>query len=333
MRVLVTGGAGYIGSHVVRALERAGHPVAVYDSLIRGHQTAVTGVELHQGDLGDRERLARTLTRFRPEAVIHLAGLSLVGESVTKPEIYRRCNVEGSRTLIAELTRHGVSRLVFSSSAAVYGVPDAVPITEDAPVRPVNPYGETKAEVEQLLRDAAEAGELGAVCLRYFNAAGADQDGDLGEDHEPETHLLPLAFRAATGRSPEIVIHGNDYSTPDGTCVRDYVHASDLAEAHVAALASMAKPFRVYNLGAGRGYSVLEVIEMVERVVGRPLPRRVGPRRAGDPPVLVASIEKIQRELGWTPWRSDLKTIARTAWTWHEAHPFGYRQAAAAGRD
>jgi UDP-glucose-4-epimerase GalE len=344
LRVLVTGGAGYIGSHVVKALREANHSVAVVDNLEQGHLASVSGVDFRAVDLNDRRRLSGALDRIRPDAVAHLAGLSLVGESTARPDAYRYANVEGSRALFSQLIRRGIQSVVYSSSAAIYGVPETVPVSEEAPLRPINPYGETKADVEQLLREAAKGGALRSVSLRYFNAAGASPQGDLGEDHRPETHLLPLALQAASGQLPELVIYGADYPTPDGTCIRDYVHPSDVARAHVMALAALTESapsrsplqchptFRAYNLGAGRGHSVFEVLEMLERVTGQPVPRSIGPRRPGDPPVLVARIDSIRRDLGWVPRLSDLQTIVRTAWAWHCSHPYGYRHPASAPR-
>jgi len=329
VKVLVTGGAGYIGSHVVKALRDAGHRTAAYDSLIRGHRKAVLAEEFHQGELADRDRLREVIASFRPEAAIHLAALTSVPESVAQPSLYYRQNVEAGLTLLEELARVGVGPFVFSSSAAVYGTPERVPVSEDATPRPINPYGETKLAVERMLHWMAGPHGFRALSLRYFNASGCDPAGEIGEDHDPETHLIPLVYLAAAGRRGRLTVYGDDYDTPDGTCVRDYVHVGDLAHAHVLAVEKLAGLgnggfHEVLNLGAERGYSVLEVIWAVEKVLGRPVPYEFGPRRPGDPAVLVASSAKARAELGWRPTRSDLETIIRTGWAWHEKHPHGY---------
>jgi len=328
LKVLVTGGAGYIGSHVVKALHEAGHQTLVYDNLCRGHRGAVARGALFEGDIRDRKRLRQALTTFQPDAAIHLAALAIVSESVTQPDLYASNNMDGSRVLVEELVEAGVDRLVFSSSAAVYGVPDRVPIPEESALRPLNPYGETKVATERLLAETCLTHGLKAVSLRYFNACGADPEGELGEHHEPETHLIPLALRAATGQGAVLTVCGTDYPTPDGTCIRDYIHVADIARAHVAALSTLGARERpehsVYNLGTEKGHSVLEVLRAIEVVTGSPVPHTLGCRRAGDPPVLVAAAGKARRELGWTPAFSDLETIARTAWQWFQAHPHGY---------
>jgi UDP-glucose-4-epimerase GalE len=336
VKVLVTGGAGYIGSHVLKALRDAGHRTAAYDSLIRGHRKAVVAGEFHQGELADRDRLREVIASFRPEAAIHLAALASVPESVAHPSLYYRQNVEGSLTLLEELARVGVGPFVFSSSAAVYGTPEQVPISETAAPRPINPYGETKLAVERMLHWMAGPHGFRAVSLRYFNACGCDPAGEIGEDHDPETHLIPLVYLAAAGRRGQMTVYGDDYDTPDGSCVRDYIHVSDLADAHVLAVESLVVAggqsglrgpgHQVFNLGTELGFSVFEVIRAVEKVLGRPVPFQVGPRRAGDPPVLVASSAKARVELGWRPTRSDLETIIGSGWAWHEAHPQGYSE-------
>ncbi|MGE5553768.1 MAG: UDP-glucose 4-epimerase GalE [Betaproteobacteria bacterium] len=326
MRVLVTGGAGYIGSHAVKALRAAGHEVIVVDNLSRGHRPAVAGVPLIEADLLDRPALDWLLAEHPVEAVLHFAALSLVGESQQRPGRYALNNVAGTVTLLEAMVAAGCRLLVFSSTAAVYGAPPTMPITEDYPLDPTNTYGETKLFVERMLRRFDAAHGLRSISLRYFNAAGADPDGELGEDHDPETHLIPLVLETALGQRPAIEVFGTDYPTPDGTCLRDYVHVSDLAEAHLLALEALAAgaPTTAYNLGNGRGFSVREVIAAAERVTGRKITVREGPRRPGDPPALVASPARAEAELGWRPRYGDLETIIRTAWEWHRCHPQGY---------
>jgi len=325
MHVLVTGGAGYVGSHCVAALLQRGHAVTVFDDLSRGHREAVpAGAELVVGDVRDGEALAWLFAGRRFGAAMHFAARSLVGESMRDPHAYLHGNVVGAMNLVQALLKAGVPRLVFSSSAAVYGTPARLPVDEDAPAAPENPYGESKHMVERLLHWADRCHGLRSARLRYFNAAGAHPDGRLGEDHEPETHLIPLALDAAAGRRPALEIHGDDYPTPDGTCVRDFVHVCDLADAHLLALDALGEGSRTYNLGSGRGCSVREVLASVERVTGRPVPARAGPRRPGDPPVLVASSELIRRELGWRPRFPHIDDIVRTAWEWRRLRPRGY---------
>lgn len=325
MRVLVTGGAGYIGSHTVRRLLAAGHAVVVFDSLATGHRRAVPPELLVVGDLRDIDHIDHLLVVHRIEAVIHFAALALVGESVVDPARYYTTNLTYALQLLDRCRRNGVGRFVFSSSAAVYGVPETVPIPEDAPTRPVNPYGHSKLAFEWALADYAAAYALGSCALRYFNAAGAAPDATLGEDHDPETHLIPSALLAAAGRRPHLDIFGTDYPTPDGTCVRDFVHVEDLAAAHVLALEAVRPGSRlVYNVGIGRGSSVRQVVAAVEEVTGRPVPVREAPRRPGDPPELVANADRIRRDLGWSPRYTDLKAIVQTAWDWHRTHPHGF---------
>jgi UDP-glucose 4-epimerase len=319
MRILVTGGAGYIGSVVCEELARRGHDLVAYDNLAAGHRDAVPArVALVEGDILDGERLRRTLERQRSEAVVHLAALSLVGESIAEPARYWHTNVTGGLVLLDAMRAAGARRLVFSSSAAVYGEPERVPIDESAPTRPTNPYGATKLAFEQALADHARAYGLQHVSLRYFNAAGAT--AEHGEEHDPETHLVPLVLQVALGLRPSVTIHGDDYPTPDRTGVRDYVHVQDLAAAHVLALEALAAggvPRPAYNLGTGeRGCSVLEVIETARRITGQPIPAQVGPRRPGDPAVLVASNARIQADLGWRPQHADLESIVGSAWEW-----------------
>jgi UDP-glucose-4-epimerase GalE len=325
MRILVTGGAGYIGSHAVRLFLARGHDVWVYDNLSQGHRKAVPADRLIVGDLDEIPKLDHTLLINRIEAVVHFAAFTYVGESVQDPGKYYRNNLVNTLNLMECLRRHRIGRLVFSSTAATYGVPEKVPITEDEPQRPINPYGSGKLAVERALADYAVAYGLGYAALRYFNAAGASPDGSIGEDHDPETHLIPLILQAVLGQKPSIEVFGVDYPTPDGTCIRDYIHVDDLAEAHLLALERL-EPGKglCYNLGIGRGYSVREVIRAAQEVTGKPVQVKGGPRRPGDPPVLVASSEKIQRELGWKPRYAELRPIIETAWNWHRKHPRGY---------
>jgi len=324
MNVFVTGGAGYIGSHVVRLLGEAGHAVRVFDNLSEGHAAAVAAGVLVKGDLADAPALDAAL-RGGFDCVMHFAASCSVPESMTDPEKYYRNNVVASLALLAAMRRAGVRRIVFSSSAATYGNPVKVPIPEDHPTEPINAYGQTKLDFEHALRYAAEAYGLGYAALRYFNAAGAAPDAAIGEDHRPEGHLIPIVLQAALGKREAVTVYGTDYETPDGTCVRDYIHVYDLAQAHILAMEAI-EPRKglTFNLGNGAGYSVREVIESAARVTGRRIPTKEGPRRAGDPPTLVASSEKIIRDLGWKPRFPELDRIVETAWRWHAAHPDGY---------
>ncbi len=326
--MLVTGGAGYIGSHTAKALSRAGYQVVVYDDLSAGHREAVRFGPFVEGDLADLELLRTTLRRFAVGAVVHFAALLAVGESVHDPLRYYRHNVGGTLTLLEAMAAAAVPRLVFSSTCAVYGEPEETPIAETHPTRPINAYGETKLAIERALPHCRRAFGLQAAVLRYFNAAGADPDGELGEDHDPEVHLIPRAIQAATGGAP-LEIFGDDYPTPDGTCLRDYVHVSDLADAHVLALQALEETGRAatVNLGSGRPSSVRDVVAMVERVTGRPVPVRLAARRDGDPTVLFAESRLAAAGLHWRPRHSDLETIVRTAWAWHQAHPHGFTEA------
>jgi len=324
MRILVTGGAGYIGSHTVRLLAR-GHDVTVLDNLSAGHRAAVHTGRLVVGDLRDVDALDHLLVANRIEAVVHFAAHCYVGESVTNPAKYYTNNLAYALNLIDRCRRNGIGRFVFSSTCATYGVPTDVPITEDEKQAPINPYGNTKLAVERALADYATAYPFGFCALRYFNAAGAAPDGTIGEDHDPETHLIPIVLQVALGKRPHVEVFGTDYPTPDGTCVRDYIHVDDLAAAHILALEAIRPGSRLaYNVGTGRGYSVREVIRTAEVVTGRPVAVKEGPRRPGDPPALVASAEKIRRELGWQPKYTDLRAIVETAWNWHKTHPDGY---------
>jgi UDP-glucose 4-epimerase len=324
MRILVTGGAGYIGSVVAEELLADGHQVVVLDDLSKGHRRAVPeGAAFERADVGDAAAVERALLVHGVEAVVHMAAFSLVGESVTDPGKYFRNNVSAGIALLQAMTRAGVLRLVFSSTAATYGEPAKQPIEEQDPTEPTNPYGESKLAFERALRWFEGAHGLRYASLRYFNAAGASQRS--GEHHDPETHLIPLVLQAAAGVRPEVVVFGEDYKTPDGTCVRDYVHVVDLARAHVAALAILSERSAIYNLGCGGdGYSVRQVIEIAREVTGRPIPVRVGARRPGDPAVLVASSDRIRRELGWRPRFQDLRTIVGSAWAWMQRNPAGY---------
>ena len=327
MKVLVTGGAGYIGSHAVRELREAGHAVAVLDDLSYGHRDAVPrDVPLIDADLADAAALRRGLEGA--DAVIHFAGLLSVAESVRDPASYYRVNVVKGLALLDAMIAAGVRRIVFSSTCAVYGVPVRVPIDESHPQDPINAYGATKRAFERVLMDYARAGLLRAVALRYFNAAGCHPDGSLGEDHDPEVHLIPLAVDAALGRGDGLWIHGDDYDTPDGTCVRDYIHVQDLARAHVAALSlEGGEPFQAFNLGTGQGRSVREVVRAVERVTGRPVKVTLGARRPGDPPVLVAQPDRARTALGFAPRWLDLEAIVETTARWRRDHPHGYEGA------
>lgn len=324
MRVLVTGGAGYIGSVVTEQLVGDGHQVIVYDDLSKGHRDAVVaGAELVHASLIDAETLTRTLNERAIDAVIHMAASSLVGESVEQPNKYYQNNVVAGLVLLEAMLASDVKRLVFSSTAAVYGEPEAQPIEESAPNNPTNPYGETKLAFEHALKWFDHAYGLRYASLRYFNAAGATEN--CGEDHDPETHIIPIALQAAAGKRSHVEIFGENYPTPDGTCVRDYIHVIDLARAHIQALEALSEGSRIYNLGCGgAGYSVRDVIDTAQRVTGKQIPTRFGPRRPGDPAILVASSDRIKSELGWQPRFQDLGLIIESAWRWMQTHPDGY---------
>ena len=317
--VFVTGGGGYVGSHCAKAFAEAGWTVVTYDNFSRGHRDLVKWGEAIEGDILDRAALDAALARVKPDAVAHFAAFAYVGESMASPEIYYRNNVLGTMTLLDAMIAAGVGQMVFSSSCATYGVSNNL-ITEDTPQAPINPYGETKLICEKMIRDYGLAHGLRSVALRYFNAAGCDPDGETGERHDPEPHVIPLAIRGAMDGTFTFNIFGSDYDTPDGTCVRDYIHVSDLADAHKRALDYLADggASDVFNLGTGRGYSVLELADAVGRVAGKPVPRVMADRRPGDPPRLVASADKAKRILGWVPERSDLDTILKTAWAWFQ---------------
>lgn len=317
--VLVTGGAGYVGSHACKALAQRGYQPIVYDNLVYGHEEAVRWGPLEVGDIADRATLDSAIARHRPQALMHFAAYTYVGESVADPGKYYRNNVAGTLSLLEAMRDHGIDRLVFSSTAATYGTPDSVPIGEDAAKSPINPYGQSKLTAERMIADFAVAHGLRAAALRYFNAAGADPDGEIGELHDPESHLIPLAMQAVTGGGPPLTLFGDDYPTPDGTCIRDYVHVTDLADAHVRALDWLETDSgaHAFNLGTGRGQSVRQVIDAVEQVAGKAVPHSIGPRRAGDPAELVSDPSKAMRHLGWSPRMSDLDMIVKTAWAWH----------------
>lgn len=327
MKVLVAGGAGYIGSHCVAQLLAAGHEPIVLDNLAYGHRAALpTGVKFREGNLGDGATIDRILAEERPEVVMHFAAFCYVGESVQSPMKYYLNNVAATYTLLDAMLRRDVRKFVFSSTCATYGVPERLPLVEDMPQAPINPYGQTKLDVENALRALAPAHGLSFAAFRYFNAAGAAEDGSNGEDHDPETHLIPLAIGAAQGVRPPLQVFGNDYPTPDGTCLRDYVHVDDLSRAHIAAFEHLARPGTAlfYNLGTGTPTSVLEVIRAVEHVSGKKVPVNYAPRRAGDPPALYANADKARRELGWEPKFKTIEPIVETAWRWHSKRPRGF---------
>lgn len=319
--ILVTGGAGYIGSHTCKALAAAGYLPVTYDNMSFGHDWAVRWGPLERGDIADRARLDSVIERYRPMAIVHFAAFAFVGESVGDPGKYYRNNVAGSLTLLEAARDHAIDKIVFSSTCATYGIPDdGSPIRETTPQRPINPYGTSKLMVEQMLRDFEVAHGLRWVALRYFNAAGADATRETGEAHDPETHLIPLAVEAMLGRRGALTIHGDDYETPDGTCLRDYIHVGDLADAHVLALAHLERgaPSQALNLGNGVGFSVRDVVRTIERVAGRPVPHDIGARRPGDPARLVADATRAHAVLGWRPRFADLDRIVTTALAWHE---------------
>ena len=324
MRVLVTGGAGYIGSVVTEQLVNDGHNVVVYDNLSKGHRGAVVdGADFVEGDLFEGDKLRQTLGDNRIDAVIHMAASSLVGESVEKPAKYYQNNVVAGLVLLDAMHESGVRRIVFSSTAATYGEPEAQPIFESAPTNPTNTYGETKLAFERAMNWYEKAHGLRYASLRYFNAAGASEK--CGEDHDPETHIIPITLQAAAGKRAHVEIFGEDYPTPDGTCIRDYIHVIDLARAHILALDVLNERSAIYNLGCGGdGYSVRDVIDTARRVTEKEIPVRMGQRRAGDPAVLIASSDKIKSELGWQPQFQDLGVIIESAWRWMQAHPDGY---------
>jgi UDP-glucose 4-epimerase len=326
MKVLVTGGAGYIGSHAVRRLTKAGCEPIVFDNLSKGHRQSVKNIELFEGDLRDKECLRKLFSQHKIDAVMHFAAFSLVGESMQDPYKYYENNVAGSLNLFKAAMDAGVGKVIFSSTAAVYGEPDTVPITEDCEKKPLNVYGRTKLVIENMLRDFSDIYGLKYKVLRYFNAAGADTEGDIGEDHSPETHLIPIIFQYVNGKRESLRVYGNDYPTPDGTCIRDYIHVTDLADAHILALRDLdaGGGSGAYNLGSEKGFSVLEIIEAAEKAAGRKIKYEVTARRPGDPAVLIASSETIRSGLGWKPVYG-IDEILAGAWKFHSTHPDGYR--------
>jgi UDP-arabinose 4-epimerase len=321
MKILVTGGAGYVGSHACKAIAEAGHQPIVYDNLSRGHRSLVRWGAFEPGDLADRARLRDVITRHRPDGILHFAAFAYVGESVERPALYYENNVLGSLSLLEAIRESGPDIIVFSSTCATYGVPTRLPIDEDHPQNPVNPYGVSKLIVERMLRDYGAAYGLRSVSLRYFNAAGADPGGEIGEMHEPETHAIPLAVLAALGRTPAFQVYGKDYPTADGSAVRDYIHVADLASAHVRAFEYLSNggESTAINLGTGLGTSVLELIGAVERVAGRPVPIVHRSRRPGDPHALIADARRASAVLGWRPNYVDIREIVATAWRWHSS--------------
>jgi len=328
MTICVSGGAGYIGSHMVKCLQENQMDVIVIDNLSKGHRHSVdTNVPFYQGDVRDKAFLESVFNQHKIEAVIHFAADSLVGESVYEPIKYYQNNVGGALTLLEVMKHHDVKTIIFSSTAATYGEPVSIPIQENDPTFPTSPYGESKLAVEKLLKWSDQAYGIKSVVLRYFNVAGAHSSALIGEDHQPETHLIPLVIKVALGKSPFIKIFGNDYPTPDGTCIRDYIHVMDLVEAHILALKRVlqTRQSATYNLGNNAGFSVNEVIEMVRTVTQRPIPTQMEARRAGDPAILLASSEKASRELGWHPKYNSLETIIQSAWAFHQSHPEGYQ--------
>lgn len=327
MNVLVTGGAGYIGSHAVKWLRAAGQRVIVLDNLSRGHREAVPAdVRLVELDVGDTERVSALLKAERIDCVMHFAAFAYVGESVEQPLKYYGNNTSGTLGLLKAMLDANVTRLIFSSTCATYGEPDEIPITEDTRQSPINPYGWSKLFSERMIRDVAVAHpEFSCAMLRYFNVAGCAVDGSLGEMHDPETHLIPVVLQAALGKRESVVIYGDDYATPDGTCIRDYIHVEDLVRAHVSAMNALVPgDLRIYNLGIGKGYSVREIVDATRKVTGRPFNAKMGARRPGDPPTLYAQASKIQRELGWQAQHVDIAEIIESAWRWFRDHPDGY---------
>lgn len=319
-QVLVTGGAGYIGSHACKALAAAGYVPVTFDNLAYGHEWAVRWGPFVRGDILDRVALDAAINAWQPIAIMHFAAFAYVGESVENPGKYYRNNVAGSLNVLEAMRDHGIDKFIFSSSCATYGVPDTVPIPEGHRQRPINPYGSSKLMIEQMLRDFDAAHGLRSISLRYFNAAGADPEGEAGEAHDPETHLIPLVLDAAAGVRPEIVVYGDDYDTPDGTCIRDYIHVTDLANAHVLALSSLeaGAATTAFNLGNGHGFSVKDVIDTARAVTGRDISVRFGARRAGDPPRLVGDATRIRKDLGWESEHADLAEMIDTAWQWRK---------------
>jgi UDP-glucose-4-epimerase GalE len=325
MRVLVTGGAGYVGSHAAKMLAERGHAAVVVDNLAEGHRAAVGTLPLVVADLLDRDRIVDVIKNNQIDAVMHFAAFAYVGVSVTEPAKYYQNNIVGTLALLEAMRATGINRIVFSSTCATYGIPQRVPISEDHPQQPINPYGFTKLAIERALADYSHAYGLGYAALRYFNASGAAADGTIGEDHDPETHLIPLVLQVALGQREYVDVYGTDYRTPDGTCVRDYIHVDDLARAHLSALESLRPGMELkLNLGTGHGASVQEVVDLCRKVTGHPIPARAAARRPGDPPELVADASLAKQVLGWEAKHKDVRTIVESAWRWHRAHPHGY---------
>ena len=327
MKILLTGGAGYVGSACLRWLLGHGHDPIAYDNLLEGNPAAVPDADarLIVGDIADTDRLAEILRQQGIEAVMHFAALASVPDSIADPEAYYRINVGGTKSVLDAMRTAGVRKILFSSTAATYGFHAEMPLLENSPQTPETPYGTTKLAAEWLIKDYARAYNLGYTLLRYFNASGADPDGDFGEDRRHEAHLIPLIFQAAIGRRPKVIVYGNDYPTPDGSCIRDYIHTSDLAQAHQLAVETLEPGMgRAYNLGSGTGASVLQVLHACETAAERPIPHEIASRRPGDPAVLIASPGKIMRELKWSPRYSDIHSIVQTAWNWHSRHPNGF---------
>ncbi|NIP25881.1 MAG: UDP-glucose 4-epimerase GalE [Phycisphaerae bacterium] len=325
MKILVCGGAGYIGSNMTAMLAAEGFEPIVFDNLSTGHSSAVGSAEFIEGDLADYELLVKTLDKYKIESVMHFAAFIEAGESVRSPLKFYHNNVSNTQNLLSAMESCGVNKFVFSSTAAVYGIPEKLPITEDSPKQPINPYGETKLAVERMCHHQSRAGKLRYATLRYFNACGAGANGALGEDHRPESHLIPLIIKAAMGKNSQVHIYGTDYPTPDGTCIRDYIHIEDLCRAHLLALEKLnQKNELIYNLGNGQGYSVKEVIDTVKKVSAKDFKVAESERRPGDPPVLTSDATKAGAELGWKPQYTELEKIITTAWQWHNEHPDGY---------
>jgi UDP-glucose 4-epimerase len=330
MKILVTGGAGYVGSACLRYIARRGHGVIAYDNLVEGHPKAVDDQELVVGDIADTEKLTQVLRRFGADAVMHFAAATYVGESVTNPEYHYRNNVGGTLSLLNAMRAAGVKRMLFSSTCATYGMSPEVPMTENTRQDPFSPYARTKLAVEWMIRDFSHAYGLGFTLLRYFNASGASPDGRFGEYHNPETHLIPLVLQVALGQREKLMVYGTDYPTPDGTCIRDYIHIDDLASAHLLAIEATAEDTNeVFNVGTGTGQSVFEIVQACEKVTGKSIAREISPRRPGDPPALVADPTKLKTKLGWKPQFTAIEDTVRTAWAWHQANPKGYEARAA----
>ena len=325
MKILITGGAGYVGSACLRYVAEQGHEVMAYDNLYQGHKAATDGHPLVIGDIADTEKLTTTLKDFGADAVMHFAAATYVGESVENPNYHYSNNIGGTLSLLNAMRAAGVQRMLFSSTCATYGMTDSETMSEATPQDPYSPYARTKLAVEWMIRDFAHAYGMGFTLLRYFNASGADADGRHGEDHNPENHLIPLVLKVALGQLPQIKVFGDDYPTPDGTCIRDYVHTRDLAAAHLKAIeATTSETAEVFNIGTGNGQSVKEIITACEKVTGQPIAHEIVARRAGDPPRLVAEPSKLKAQLGWQPEYANIEDTIKTAWAWHQAHPTGY---------